>query len=149
SARSSTRPPRVDGRPAGTRSVLGVQRTLEPQLEERVVAREGTRGSVGLVDHLPDSAVVDAPCTSGHGELVVDLWVGKGVQSVAAVAQEVVDLRRLVSDEHVEATVRDDRTDRMDARTAVLPDRRQIAEPDAELVDEGPPGLRHLRLLGC
>src|SRR5262249_57382341 len=74
---------------------------------------------------------------------------GKGVQSVAAVAQEVVDLRRLVSDEHVEATVRDDRTDRMDARTAVLPDRRQIAEPDAELVDEGPPGLRHLRLLGC
>jgi hypothetical protein len=36
----------------------------------------------------------------------------------------------------------------MDTRPAVLPDRSQIAEPDAELVDEGLPRLGHTGLLG-
>src|SRR5262249_20061172 len=55
----------------------------------------------------------------------------------------------MVADEQVEPVVGDDRAHRMNARPAVLADRRQISEADLELVDEGAPGFGHLRFLSC
>jgi hypothetical protein len=70
------------------------------------------------------------------------------VESEAAIAEEVMDLRRVVADEDIQSTPGDDRTDWMDARPTVLPDRGQRAKPDAELVDESLPCLGHVGLFG-
>src|SRR5262249_53829085 len=103
----------VDGRPARSRSVLGEERALDPGLEQRVVAGEGAGGDVRGVDDLADGRLVDTPRPAGHVELVVDLAVREGVEGVAAVAEEVGELRRVVADEDVEPAVRDHRADGM------------------------------------
>src|SRR5207253_211044 len=82
-------------------------------------------------------------------KLVVHLGVRKGVQGEAAIAAQVMDLRRVVADEDIQTTMGNDRADWMDARSPVLADRSQIAEPDADLIDESPSCLGHVGLLGC
>ena len=125
-----------------------MQGTLQPQLEQRVIARKGARGRVRRIDDLADGRIIDASRPAGHGKLVVHLRVRKGVQSEAPIAAEVMDLRRLMANEDLQATVGNDRADRMDARPAVLADRGQIAEPDADLVDEHLSRLGHVGLFG-
>jgi hypothetical protein len=69
------------------------------------------------------------------------------MEGEAAIAEEVMDLRRVVADEDIEAIVCEDRADRMDTRATVLPNCSQIAEPDAELIEESPSCLGHIGLL--
>jgi hypothetical protein len=122
---------------------------LQPELEERIVARKGAGGRIRVIDDPSDRLIIDAPRASRHVELIVDLAVRKRVHRVSAIAPEIMDFRRLIPDERVKAAVGNDRTDRMDARPSILADRREITEPDGELVDESPPCLGHVGLLGC
>src|SRR5262245_31921770 len=104
-----------------------MQGALQPELEQRVVAREGACGRIRFIDNLTDRLLVDASCPSRHIKLIVHLGVRKGVQSKAPIAAQVMDLRRVVADEDIQAAVGNDRTDRMDTRTTVLTERGQIA----------------------
>src|SRR5262245_43180981 len=63
---------------------------------------------------------------------------------VPPVAQEVALLRGR-SDQPVEAGFVEDRAEGVDPRAAVAPNRREIAQPDRELVEERPALRRELR----
>ena len=64
------------------------------------------------------------------------------------IAATVLDLRRVVAEENIQAAVGDNRADRMDVRPTVLPARNQRAEPDTELGDERLPRLGCVGLFG-
>jgi hypothetical protein len=66
-----------------------MQGTLQPELEQRVIARKGARGRVHRVDDLSNGRIIDAPRPAGHVKLVVHLRVRKGVQGEAIIAAEV------------------------------------------------------------
>ena len=63
------------------------------------------------------------------------------IKSIASHMQ----LRRVIADEEVEPTVRDDGADGVHARPAVLANGREITESDAKLVEESAAGFGHLR----
>ena len=65
------------------------------------------------------------------------------MQRVAAVAPDVLQLRRR-DDERQQSLFVEDRADRVHSRAAVGTDRRQEAEPHAELVEEITAGRRQL-----
>src|SRR5262249_48961927 len=87
--------------------------------------------------------IAHAADASGNEEFVIDLRIRKGVKCKTAVAQKIVKLRRLIADEDVQAAVRDDRANGVNARAAVLPNRREITKSDAELIDERAAGFSH------
>src|SRR5437899_2953355 len=144
---SHARPPRVQRRPARPWTLLGVQRTFAPELEEGVVARERTGGRVSLVNHSPNCLVVDTHGPPRNVKLIVDFRTRKGMKSKASVAQEVVQLGRLIADEHVETDVCDDRADGVQAWAAIPTNGGEVAQSDSELVDQSPPSLGHFGLL--
>jgi len=70
-----------------------MQGALQPELEQRVVACECTRGRVRRIDNLSNRLLIDTLRTTRDIKLVVHLGVRKGVQGEAAIAAQVMDLR--------------------------------------------------------
>jgi hypothetical protein len=82
-----------------------------------------------------ECSVVDVTGPTTHHELVFTVPARKGVHGVPSVSQQVALLGRR-PDEPPESPAGDDRAERMHAGSAVVAHRRQLAEPDAMLVEE-------------
>src|SRR5579862_981070 len=139
-------PNRIFRRPgAVTARVLRMHHALDAELEREVVAsrRHAAAGQVGA-DLVGDGGVIDESRAARHEELVVDLVRREGVERVAAVALQIAALVTR-PDERVEMAIDDSRANRMEARRAVLPQRREERKPNAELIEHLPPSRRDIR----
>src|ERR1700737_4473145 len=132
-------------RPTRTGSVLGVERAVDQQLEEGVVLGQRAGGDIRLVHRVAYAVVLGDPGHAGDRELVVDLLGSCGVERVPAVTAQVVHLRCLVADEHVETTDGKRRADGVQSRRAVAAQRGEVTESGPVLVEEVVTGRGELR----
>ena len=94
-----------------------MQCSLDREFERRVaVFRIEWQSCPNLRDQL---CVGDLHRSAGDVELVVDIFTARRVQRVATVAQEILPLRRRLTDEHPQATFGNVRAHWMDTRRTI------------------------------
>jgi len=127
--------------------LLGSPRFFDVKLEQQLI---GARGRAGLHErgaHRFGEWPVGAPHgPTGEVELIVALRVGKAVNGHTTVAQQIVALGRR-PDQPIQPALVDDGTERMQPRSAVLADSRQVTQTHAELIEELAAGGGHVRVL--